>query len=202
MWRAAPWLRMWASVLYNVPGPAVWHQRYLIGRVVSLGSEPSAKDTWMVATPDADIYEEDLGGTSVDMQAVRYAAVRRPPPPGLPRGSCYRFAVAPGAAQRQGWRAAAEEVALEVRQAAAARAGVVLRGNGRSLAPVDEAPDDLEGLLDEGRLGRGAAAEERATEGGRGDHLGLDGEPRRRPPRRGCGRVLAGGGSGRPRASG
>lgn len=72
----------WAYVLYNLPGPPVWHQRCLIGRVVSLGSGRAPTDTWVVATPDADIYEEDLGGTSVDVQAVRYAGVGRAAFPG------------------------------------------------------------------------------------------------------------------------
>lgn len=91
-------------------------------------NELSATDTWVVATPDADVYEECLGGTSADVQAVRFAATLWPPPPGLPRGSCYRFAALPGAAQRHSWRAAAEDVAYEVRRAAAARAGAVLGG--------------------------------------------------------------------------
>lgn len=75
----------WAYVLFNVPGPPMWHQRYLIGRVASLASEGAATDTWVLATPDADVYVEDLGGTSADVQAVRCASERWPPPPGRPR---------------------------------------------------------------------------------------------------------------------
>lgn len=125
--------------------------------------------------------------------------VRRRRPGGVPWGSCYRFAATPGAGQRQGWRAAAEEVALEVRQVAAARAGVVLRGGGRSLAPIDDEAPDVVGEPPEGhRPDRGTTADSeprREVDG----NLWVSMESRRRAPRRGRRRGFAGRGSWRPR---
>ena len=74
----------WAFVLYA--DQDLWHQRRLLGTL------PGSSGTrFLVATPDFDVYIEDLGLADGDVAAVRLASTRWPPPAGLARDRCYRF---------------------------------------------------------------------------------------------------------------
>ena len=74
----APTLRKWAFVLYDTPGAQLWHQRLVLGAIAgSLATRP------IVATPDADVYEEALGELSDDNSAVRWSDRYWPPPAGV-----------------------------------------------------------------------------------------------------------------------
>jgi hypothetical protein len=92
----------WAYVLHNDGGPVCWHQRRLLGTVASLAHKV------VVATPDDDVYIESLGQPCNDIQAVRYSASFRPPPPGIPRASVYRFRAEPGPNDLGRWTALAQ----------------------------------------------------------------------------------------------
>ena len=54
---------------------------------------------YAVATPDHDVYLEDLSGDSGDITAARYADGRRDLPRGIPWTRVYRFRANPTAAQ-------------------------------------------------------------------------------------------------------
>ena len=49
----------------------------------------------MVATPDGNVYEEVFESATEDIAAVRFSSRAWPPPEGVPRRSCYRFAASP-----------------------------------------------------------------------------------------------------------
>ena len=85
----------WAFVLYAEPGPALWHQRLILGSL-----RGSSADKVLIMTPDYDVYLEDYNlNANVDVLTVRRSAVRWPPPAGVPRGAVYRFAREPNAVQ-------------------------------------------------------------------------------------------------------
>ncbi|CAK0868385.1 unnamed protein product [Prorocentrum cordatum] len=89
-----------AYVLYAVPGPALWHQRWLMGRVVSCPSDA------ILVSPDRVVQWEVVDGSSADISAVRWAAGMGPRPPGVTR--TYRFGAAPGPADVASWLPEAE----------------------------------------------------------------------------------------------
>ena len=53
-----------ALVRYKVAGPAVWHERLVVGLVSGVDH------TYCVVTPDGDEYDEELVGTNVDLQGI------------------------------------------------------------------------------------------------------------------------------------
>ena len=76
----------WAYVLYNVPGDTPWHQRAVLGRVASSRGEI------VIATPDGEVYVENVDPAGLDVRAVHWADYRRPTPVAL-GGQTYRFRV-------------------------------------------------------------------------------------------------------------
>ena len=84
-----------AYLLYAVPGAPLWHQRWLMGRVVSCPSDA------IVVSPDFLVQCEVVDGTSADISAVRWAPDLAPRPPGIARA--YRFARPPTAAEVAAW---------------------------------------------------------------------------------------------------
>ena len=50
-------------VHYAVGGPRLWHERYVLAHV--------AGDTYMVATPDRDVYPEELGLLNTDIRTLK-----------------------------------------------------------------------------------------------------------------------------------
>ena len=118
----------WAFVLYAIDGPVLWHQRLLLGRVASSENE------YVVATPDGDVYCEDLGNQSAEIQAARLSPQRWPPPPGVPRARVYRFRDEPTFAERTYFRAegvmAANERFEEIQAAHGLPAALPLGPNG------------------------------------------------------------------------
>jgi len=77
----------WAYILYSAVGAPVWHQRRRLAALSgSLGT-----GEWAV-TPDGGVFEESLHLPDPEVTAVRFADVRWPPPPGVPRAQAYRFA--------------------------------------------------------------------------------------------------------------
>ena len=79
-------MKQWGYLLYAVEGRPLWHQRLLLG--VPAGS--SATEA-VVATPDGDVYVENMDLESGDLAAARFSRERWPPPPGVPRDRTYRF---------------------------------------------------------------------------------------------------------------
>lgn len=127
----------WAYVLYSVEGAIILHQRFLIGRVAFLATSGEGTESFMVMTADGDLYDEDYSGLSPDIQAVRYSSTRWPPPAGLPRSRCYRFASEPRASQVSAWTESAREAAgiLHRRWASESGVGASRIGAGHLLAP-------------------------------------------------------------------
>ena len=68
-------------VRYEDDGP--WHERLLLYR--ARGS------IWVLATPDYDIYEEEIGSHNADFVAVRYPKPGGGLPPGVQQGTVYGF---------------------------------------------------------------------------------------------------------------
>jgi len=104
---------MWAFVWYTTP-EALWHQRLLLGVLAS------SVTRFIVVTPDGQVYDEEFGPTNSDVAGIRFSVQRWPPPPGVTRALCYRFAAQPGAAAIAGWtaEATAHAVALHTTMAA------------------------------------------------------------------------------------
>ena len=96
----------WAYVLYAVPGPPLWHQRLVLGKVALSASD------YVIVTRDGDVYVENYGADNEDIAAVRFG-VFAAPPFGVQRAQCYRFAAAPGANDLAGLRREGERLAEE-----------------------------------------------------------------------------------------
>ncbi len=62
-------LKQVAYVLYNVDGPALWHQRWFLGTVAS----SPGRAVW--AFPDGGVQYEVTDETNTDISSIRWAAV-------------------------------------------------------------------------------------------------------------------------------
>lgn len=82
-------LRARDEILIKYAGYDEWHARILLSEI-----SPSL---WVVVTPDADIYPEDLGATNRDIEQWRRRIVGRPLPYGIRAGSVYDFDHRPAA---------------------------------------------------------------------------------------------------------
>ena len=87
-------------VCYDEPGVPVWHDRLALAPVRTRGG------TYLVMTPDADIYAEDLSHDNADLSGVRIAARSDPGvqpdlPFGVPAAQVYGFDQWPTATQLQ-----------------------------------------------------------------------------------------------------
>eukprot|EP00959_Pyramimonas_sp_CCMP1952_P386697 8104421-Pyramimonas_sp.AAC.1 len=76
---APPRAREWAFVLY-ADDEHLWHQRLILG-LVGLSDF-----SYVVLTPDGDVYAEDYGDDSVDVAAVRFSGAWAAVPAGVPPG--------------------------------------------------------------------------------------------------------------------
>ena len=68
-------------VLYDVPGAPLWHER--------LVPEHVHQDVYIVATPDMDVYGEDLSLLNDDLRGIRVRPVAGMLPVGVPAGQTY-----------------------------------------------------------------------------------------------------------------
>jgi hypothetical protein len=87
-------------VSYRDPNPE-WHARIVLARV---GSDPTrvGSDVYVILTPDSDIYAEDLGASSREIQTVRDRPADRSVPFGVAADQVYDFAALPTAADLLG----------------------------------------------------------------------------------------------------
>ena len=113
----------WLLALYNGDAQVLWHQRLLLGTVVFTGLDPqvvkaqTSWDVWrtfLIATPDHDVYADEYSADNPDLAAFKHCSVRLPPPPGVAARSMYRFAEDPTAARRLEYMAAARVAADEL----------------------------------------------------------------------------------------
>lgn len=99
-----------ALVEYNVSGPVLLHERFLGAKV--------AGATWIIVTPDEDIYAEILDPAESDeVRAVRFKPSMNVMPVGLASGTgVYAFDPRPTAARRRQWMREAEVLAVSERR--------------------------------------------------------------------------------------
>ena len=68
-------------VHYAVGGPRLWHERYVLAHV--------AGDTYMVATPDRDVYPEELGLLNTDIRTLKVRPLNGAVPVGVNAAEIY-----------------------------------------------------------------------------------------------------------------
>ena len=78
-------------IKYNV-AEQLWHMRLLLAHV--------AAGSWVILTPQADLYIEDLGGSNNDISAWRVYDPSGPPPYGITASEIHAFRNLPDAAAR------------------------------------------------------------------------------------------------------
>ena len=66
---------------YDVPGPRVVHERWVLGHV--------AEEEYIVVTPDEDIFTEQLSITNQDLRSIRVRAGPGVLPADIPPGVVY-----------------------------------------------------------------------------------------------------------------
>lgn len=86
---AVPGLRPRDEIIIKYAGYDEWHARILLSEI--------SPALWIVVTPDADIYPEDLGPSNRDIEQWRRRIPGRPPPYGIRSGDLYDFSPRPGA---------------------------------------------------------------------------------------------------------
>eukprot|EP00971_Amphidinium_carterae_P114154 2262174-Amphidinium_carterae.1 len=104
----------WILVLYAEEGRTIWHQRRVWGRLASWGNEAS-DPRCIIQTPDGDMYAEQYVAND-DITAFRWCTARWPPPAGIDRRQCYRFANDLGAGEVVNRQRQAEALALDYLQ--------------------------------------------------------------------------------------
>ena len=95
-------------VEYDVGGPRLWHERWALEHV--------GGDSYIVVTPDRDIYSEDLGLLNSDLRPAPGVV-----PPGVNAAEIYALPMW-NVGEMQAIRDEARQVALQERQAAGAPA--------------------------------------------------------------------------------
>ncbi|CAK0886194.1 unnamed protein product, partial [Prorocentrum cordatum] len=109
----------------------LWHQRLILGLV---GLSDSS---YVILTPDGDVYAEDYGDDSVDVAAVRFSGAWAAVPAGVPPERVYRFRQQPTAQERARALADAQaEAQAECQRIAAARGDPGLLANLVFLRPL------------------------------------------------------------------
>ena len=66
---------------YDVPGPILWHERLVLLHV--------ERDEYIICTPDADVYVEDLSIMNDDLRGIRLKPSPAVLPPGIAPGQVY-----------------------------------------------------------------------------------------------------------------
>ena len=74
-------------IRYQIEGPVVWHARLILAHVID--------DTYIITTPDEDIYAEDYGADSEDISMVRARPAGGALPFGVVGQNIYDFRVRP-----------------------------------------------------------------------------------------------------------
>ena len=96
-----------ALVRYEGQVPALYHARLLLA--------PTARNNWMILTPDFDRYEEQLDHTNSDFDDFIYLWAHGNPPPHIPGHMIYSFApMDPGVLTNQMTQARVEANAIRV----------------------------------------------------------------------------------------
>ena len=74
------------------PGEPIWHERFLLAQI-STGdaSEDEGPGSWFIATPDGDVYVEQLRGLPETGPVAYHVLARRRLNRWVPRGQIYRF---------------------------------------------------------------------------------------------------------------
>ena len=93
-------------VRYDVPGPALWHERWVL--------DHAAAESYAVVTPDQDVYVEDLSVTNEDLLGIRMRGAGGGLPVGIRRAQAYELP-AFNAGRMAALRAEATRVADEER---------------------------------------------------------------------------------------
>eukprot|EP00435_Cladocopium_sp_Y103_P047592 s239_g14.t1 len=130
-----------SRILVFYDGEVVWHVRYLLAKV--------DQETWIVVTPDADIYSEDVSSSNPDWSAWRVWPVGSPLPFGVDGNMIYNFNPEPDAAAISALIQEGNQHAQQER----VRLGIVAAG---AMVPVG-APGPGGGVVP-GLAGGGAAA--------------------------------------------
>ena len=113
----------WLLALYNGDAQLLWHQRWLLGTVVSTGLDHQVVKaqtgwdmcrTFLIASPDHDVYADECSVDNPELVSFRHCRVRLPPPPGIGARSMYRFSEDPTGTCRQEYMAAARVAADEL----------------------------------------------------------------------------------------
>ena len=68
-------------ILYDVPGPDLWHERMVLQHI--------AADDYVVATPDSDVHYEELSLLNADLKGIRVRPNAHALPPGIAAGQVY-----------------------------------------------------------------------------------------------------------------
>lgn len=68
-------------VLYDVPGPDLWHERLVLQHI--------AGDDYVVATPDSDVHYEELSLLNADLRGIRVKPNAVALPPGIAAAQVY-----------------------------------------------------------------------------------------------------------------
>jgi len=157
-------------ILACYDGEDLWHCRYLLSRV--------DRDSWIVVTPDADLFAEEISHGNLEWSAWRVWPVGSPVPFGVDGNLIYGFNPEPSAADLQSLiqegaqHAAQERVRLGIAAPAAAvvPAAGVPAGGGPGGGGIAPAP--VPALAGPGSVG-GAVAALPNLAGAGGGHAGL-----------------------------
>ena len=92
-------------VLYDVGGPPLWHERLVLEHVT--------QEIYIVATPDQDVYGEELSLLNADLRGIRVRTAPGALPAGLNAGITYQLPVFSAAEMANLQQAAQHELAAE-----------------------------------------------------------------------------------------
>eukprot|EP00438_Fugacium_kawagutii_P003851 Skav230672 [mRNA] locus=scaffold2185:329965:335309:- [translate_table: standard] len=112
---------------YDVGGPVLWHERWALEHV--------SGETYVVVTPDRDVYAEDLGLLNDDLVGIRVRGAPGAIPAGVNAASIYALPVW-NAAEIQAIRDEARVVATQERQAAGVAPGPAIAPAAGVAAPA------------------------------------------------------------------
>ena len=132
----------YALVEYDVGGARLWHERWVLEHI--------SNDEYVVATPDKDIYVEDLSLLNEDIRGIRVRSVAGQVPAGVVAAQIYGLP-AWSAAELAALRAEARRVAQEERVQRAGGGAVAAGGLAVAVAPapglVGSASDHPTGIV-------------------------------------------------------
>lgn len=110
---------------YAVGGPRLWHERWVLEHIIN--------DEYVVATPDRDVFIEDLSLLNDDLRNIRVRAAPGQVPAGIAAAQIYGVPAWNGA-EPGALRAEARQVAEEGRRLRAG--GAAVAGGGGPVAAV------------------------------------------------------------------